>query len=46
MRNIVKNTAEDYGSRQEFLKVRSFKMCTGHAEEGMEIKQWYWAEFY
>lgn len=34
----MKNTAEDYGSTQEFLKVRSFKMCAGHEEEGMEIK--------
>jgi len=41
MRNIVKNTVEDCGNRQEFLKVRSFKLRAGYGEEVMEIKLWY-----
>lgn len=28
----MKNAAKDYGDRQEFLKGRSFKMCTSLGE--------------
>lgn len=29
----MKKSAKDYGNKQEFLKVRSFKICTGHGAE-------------